>query len=68
MNIGSLHVRVARKTLEALDICTFELVNIDGGALPAFSAGCHITRFSRVSDRTSAYAPSSSYSSISCFK
>jgi vanillate O-demethylase ferredoxin subunit len=42
MNIGSLHVRVARKTLEALDICTFELVDIDGGALPAFSAGSHI--------------------------
>ena len=30
MNIGSLHVRVARKTLEALDIYTFELVDIDG--------------------------------------
>jgi vanillate O-demethylase ferredoxin subunit len=42
MNIGSLHVRVARKTLQALDICTFELVDIDGGALPAFSAGSHI--------------------------
>jgi vanillate O-demethylase ferredoxin subunit len=42
MNIRSLHVRVARKTVEALDICTFELVDVDGGALPAFSAGSHI--------------------------
>jgi hypothetical protein len=32
MNIGTLHVRIARKTVEALNICTFELVNIDGGA------------------------------------
>lgn len=35
MNIRSLHLRVARKTLEALDICTFELVDVDGGALPS---------------------------------
>lgn len=42
MNTGTLHVRVARKTVEARDICTFELVDIDGGALPAFSAGSHI--------------------------
>ena len=40
MNIGSLHVRVARKTLEALDIYTFELVDIDGGA------SCVLCRFS----------------------
>ena len=31
MNIGTLHVRVARKAVEALDICTFELVDADGG-------------------------------------
>jgi vanillate O-demethylase ferredoxin subunit len=42
MNIGTLHVRIARKTVEALNICTFELVDINGGALPAFSAGSHI--------------------------
>lgn len=35
-------VRVARKTVEALDICTFELVSPDGGALPPFAAGAHI--------------------------
>lgn len=35
-------VRVARKTLEAIDICTFELVRTDGQGLPAFSAGSHI--------------------------
>ncbi|HEX6793574.1 MAG TPA: PDR/VanB family oxidoreductase [Casimicrobiaceae bacterium] len=42
MNIGTLHVRVARKTVEALDICSFELVAADGVTLPAFSAGSHI--------------------------
>ena len=42
MNIDQLHVRVARKWTEAQDICAFELVNADGGALPAFSAGSHI--------------------------
>ncbi|CAN7749797.1 PDR/VanB family oxidoreductase [Variovorax sp. LjRoot130] len=35
-------VRVARKTLEAQDICSFELVAADGGALPPFTAGAHI--------------------------
>jgi vanillate O-demethylase ferredoxin subunit len=35
-------VRVARKTPEAVDICTFELVRTDGEGLPAFSAGSHI--------------------------
>jgi vanillate O-demethylase ferredoxin subunit len=38
----SLSVRVARKVVEAQDICTFELVAADGRALPAFSAGSHI--------------------------
>ncbi|MDP3874864.1 MAG: PDR/VanB family oxidoreductase [Methyloversatilis sp.] len=35
-------VRVARKTVETLDICTFELVDVHGGALPPFSAGAHV--------------------------
>jgi vanillate O-demethylase ferredoxin subunit len=35
-------VRIARKTIEAQDICSFELVAADGGALPAFAAGSHI--------------------------
>ncbi len=39
---ASLKVRVQRKTSEALDICTFELVSADGRHLPAFSAGSHI--------------------------
>jgi vanillate O-demethylase ferredoxin subunit len=42
MNAASLQVRVARKTVEALDICSFELVSTDGRALPAFSAGSHV--------------------------
>ena len=39
---SSLEVRVARKAVEALDICTFELVAADGRPLPAFSAGSHV--------------------------
>lgn len=35
-------VRIARKTIEAQDICSFELVAADGGALPAFTAGAHV--------------------------
>lgn len=35
-------VRIAHKTIEAQDICSFELVAADGGALPAFTAGAHI--------------------------
>jgi vanillate monooxygenase ferredoxin subunit len=42
MNPASLNVRVERKTHEALDICTFELVDTSGKSLPAFSAGSHI--------------------------
>ena len=38
----TLSVRVARKTTEALDICSFELVSADGRPLPAFSAGSHV--------------------------
>jgi vanillate O-demethylase ferredoxin subunit len=42
MNASELSVRVARKQIEALDICSFELVHADGHPLPAFSAGSHI--------------------------
>lgn len=38
----SLRVRVARKTVEAVGISSFELVSLDGRPLPAFSAGSHI--------------------------
>lgn len=37
-----LRVRVARRTLEAQDICGLELVAVDGSPLPAFSAGSHV--------------------------
>ena len=39
---AALSVRIARKAVEALDICSFELVDVDGAALPGFSAGSHI--------------------------
>ncbi|PPE65139.1 PDR/VanB family oxidoreductase [Caldimonas caldifontis] len=39
---ASLRVKVARKTVEAEGICSFELVSADGRPLPAFSAGSHI--------------------------
>ena len=42
MNVSDLRVRVVRKTTEAFDISTFELVNVDDRPLPAFSAGSHI--------------------------
>ncbi len=42
MNASDLQVRVARKATEALDIATFELVNVDDRPLPAFSAGSHV--------------------------
>ena len=42
MNAATLTVRVARKTVEAVDICSFELVAADGSALPSFSAGSHV--------------------------
>jgi len=42
MNSSNLSVRVARKTTEAIDIVSFELVSEDGRPLPAFSAGAHI--------------------------
>lgn len=37
-----LQVRVARKCAEAQDICSLELVPLDGQSLPAFTAGSHI--------------------------
>src|SRR5262245_36068030 len=37
-----MSVRVLRKTVEALDICSFELAAVDGRQLPPFSAGSHI--------------------------
>lgn len=41
-NLPTIAVRVARKQQEAVDICTYELVAVDGGPLPAFSAGSHV--------------------------
>ena len=42
MSAATISVRVARKSQEALDICSFELVATDGTALPGFSAGSHV--------------------------
>lgn len=42
MNQSSIPVRVARITQEATDIRSFELVGVDGLALPGFSAGSHV--------------------------
>jgi vanillate O-demethylase ferredoxin subunit len=39
---STLSVRVARKAEEATDICTFELLVLDGATLPSFSAGSHV--------------------------
>jgi vanillate O-demethylase ferredoxin subunit len=39
---GLLSVRVARKSIEAEDICSLELVSADGAPLPAFAAGSHV--------------------------
>ena len=38
----TLQVRIARKHTEAQDICSLELVPLDGHSLPAFTAGSHI--------------------------
>jgi vanillate O-demethylase ferredoxin subunit len=40
--MSTLEVRVARKTREAEAICSYELVPVDGAALPPFAAGAHI--------------------------
>ncbi|MFJ2994295.1 PDR/VanB family oxidoreductase [Pandoraea sp. NPDC087047] len=37
-----MKVRLANKRDVATDICEFELVSLDGSALPAFTAGAHI--------------------------
>jgi vanillate monooxygenase ferredoxin subunit len=42
VNTSQRTVRIARKTAEAVDICSFELVDPAGKALPPFSAGSHI--------------------------
>jgi vanillate O-demethylase ferredoxin subunit len=42
MSTSSLTVRVTKKQVEAVDICSFELAHADGHPLPAFSAGSHI--------------------------
>jgi vanillate O-demethylase ferredoxin subunit len=42
MSAGLLTVRVERRTCEADDICSYELVSEDGSDLPAFTAGAHI--------------------------
>jgi vanillate monooxygenase ferredoxin subunit len=49
-----LRVRVAAKTIEAQDICSFELVEVDGQPLPAFSAGSHVDV--TVGDKTRQYS------------
>ncbi len=42
MSAPLLQVRVAQRHQEAEEICTYELVSVDGAALPAFTAGAHI--------------------------
>lgn len=37
-----LQVKVSKKSVEADDICSFELVAVDGGSLPAYTPGAHI--------------------------
>ena len=37
-----IDVRVSKRTVEAVDICSYELVDIGGAPLPAFSAGAHV--------------------------
>lgn len=40
--MSPFNVRVARKTREAEAICSYELVPVDGAALPPFAAGAHV--------------------------
>jgi len=42
VSVDTRTVRVARKTVEAEGICSFELVDPGGDALPAFTAGAHV--------------------------
>lgn len=39
---ATLQVRINKKTIEATDICSLELVDVNGKNLPPFSAGSHI--------------------------
>lgn len=45
MNTSPISVRIACRSREALDIVSFELVSVEGGPLPGFSAGSHIDVF-----------------------
>ncbi len=42
MNAAELQVRVTAKVAEAEGVASFELVDVEGRALPAFSAGSHV--------------------------
>ncbi|MYM34481.1 2Fe-2S iron-sulfur cluster binding domain-containing protein [Duganella sp. FT94W] len=42
MSTARLQVRVAQRCNEAEDICSYELVSVDGAELPPFTAGAHI--------------------------
>ena len=42
MSADLLQVRVERRDNEAEDICSYELVSVDGAPLPPFTAGAHI--------------------------
>lgn len=39
---GQIAARIVRQTLEADDICSYELRSVDGGMLPAWTPGAHI--------------------------
>lgn len=41
-SIPTIELILARKRVEAKDICSFELVSAQGGLLPAFTAGSHV--------------------------
>jgi len=40
--VNTLSVKVTKKTVEARDIVSFELMASDGGDLPSFAAGAHV--------------------------
>ncbi len=42
MQNNLIEVRVVRKAIEAVDICSLELASVSGEPLPPFSAGAHI--------------------------
>jgi vanillate monooxygenase ferredoxin subunit len=43
--VSMLELKIRKKKMEALDVCSFELVSQDGSDLPTFSAGAHIDVF-----------------------